>query len=139
MSAHEIPIYQVDAFTSERFRGNPAAVCPLTSWLPDELLQNIAAENNLSETAYFVPNGEGFELRWFTPACEVELCGHATLASAYVLFEELGFAGDVLRFRTRYRGEVSVTRRGKLLTLDFPANPALPVARNPELDAALGA
>ena len=95
----EIPIYQVDAFSSGAFAGNPAAVCPLEEWLPDETLQAIAAENNLSETAYFVRTGERFALRWFTPGCEVDLCGHATLASAYVLFHELGAGGRYTALR----------------------------------------
>ena len=86
----QLEIFQVDAFSAEPFGGNPAAVIPLQSWLPDDVLQRIAEENNLSETAYFVRNGETFDLRWFTPTVEVDLCGHATLASAYVLFEQLG-------------------------------------------------
>ena len=84
----KIPIYQADAFTGELFRGNPAAVCPLDEWLPDETLQAIAAENNLSETAFFIPRGKDYHLRWFTPAIEVDLCGHATLATAHVLFQQ---------------------------------------------------
>ena len=142
MTTQEIPIYQIDAFASELFRGNPAAVCPLETWIPDPLLQAIAAENNLSETAFFVPEEGGYELRWFTPTCEVELCGHATLASAYVLFEELGSAGEAVRFRTRHRGIVSVSKRGERLVLDFPANEAQAV-EDPEARAkvarALGA
>ena len=97
----QLDIFQVDAFTSETFGGNPAAVCPLQTWLPDATLQQIAAENNLSETAYVVRNGEVFELRWFTPTVEVDLCGHATLAAAWVLFEQLGENRDLLRFSTR--------------------------------------
>ncbi len=138
MSQQEIPIYQIDAFTTQLFRGNPAAICPLERWLPDAQLQAIAAENNLSETAYFVPEGEGYELRWFTPACEVELCGHATLASAYVLFEELGYPGESISFQTRHRGTVQVRRDGDRLTLDFPANPAQPVEADPRVSLALG-
>ena len=116
----KLPIYQVDAFTSELFGGNPAAVMPLDRWLEDELLQAIAMENNLSETAFLVASGDAYELRWFTPATEVDLCGHATLASAHTLFEHLGHAGDMIRFQTR-SGELSVSRAGELLTLDFPA------------------
>ena len=93
-----LKIYQVDAFASEPFAGNPAAVCPLEDWLDDEVLQAIAQENQLSETAFFVPRGEHYHLRWFTPAAEVALCGHATLATAWVLFHRLGQAGDVVRF-----------------------------------------
>ncbi|MGC8490416.1 MAG: PhzF family phenazine biosynthesis protein, partial [Syntrophobacteraceae bacterium] len=97
----KIPIYQVDAFTSGVFSGNPAAVCPLDQWLPDSTLQAIAAENNLSETAFVVPRDGEFELRWFTPLVEVALCGHATLAAAFVLFELRGWAGKVVTFQTR--------------------------------------
>lgn len=124
----EIPIYQIDAFSSGAFTGNPAAVCPLDEWLPDETLQAIAAENNLSETAYFVRTGERYTLRWFTPGCEVDLCGHATLASAYVLFHELGVGRedgedkDTLRFDTK-SGELVVRRAGKRLVMDFPSRP----------------
>lgn len=115
----ELPIYQIDAFTRERFRGNPAAVVPLPSWLDDATLQAIAAENNLAETAFFVPAGAGFELRWFTPTVEVRLCGHATLASAFVLFEELGFEGEEIRFET-LSGTLAVRRAGRELSLEFP-------------------
>lgn len=115
-----IPIYQVDAFTDEAFKGNPAAIMPLESWLDDALLQSIAMENNLSETAFFVADGEGFELRWFTPVLEVDLCGHATLAAAHVLFEQLAYASDTILFSTK-SGELQVTRSSAGLTLDFPA------------------
>jgi PhzF family phenazine biosynthesis protein len=116
----KLDIYQVDAFSQKPFGGNPAAVCPLTEWLPDEQLQNIAAENNLSETAYFVPRGDFYELRWFTPEVEVDLCGHATLAAAWVLIHKLPGAPEVLRFATR-SGELRVTRNGDELAMDFPA------------------
>ena len=96
--------YQVDAFASRVFEGNPAAVCPLECWLPDNVLQAIAEENNLSEPAFFVPAGRGFQLRWFTPLAEVDLCGHATLASAHVLFDVLDYPEPVLRFSTRSGG-----------------------------------
>lgn len=116
-----LDIFQVDAFSSVPFGGNPAAVIPLQQWLPDEQLQRIAEENNLSETAYFVRNGETFELRWFTPTVEVDLCGHATLAAAWVLFEQLGEQREVLRFNTR-SGELRVSRGADgLLAMDFPA------------------
>ncbi len=133
----EIPVFQVDAFSSRVFAGNPAAVCPLPAFLPDATLQSIAAENNLAETAFFVPEGSNFHLRWFTPACEVELCGHATLASAHVLFTELGASGDSLRFQTK-SGELTVQRKGDLLELDFPARPPLPCEISPSLLGALG-
>jgi PhzF family phenazine biosynthesis protein len=133
----ELPIYQVDAFSASVFKGNPAAVCPLPSWLPDGKLQAIATENNLSETAFFVRNGVNFQLRWFTPACEVDLCGHATLASAYVLFRELGEPGDILRFDTK-SGELRVRQDADRLVLDFPARPPRAVAAEPSLVSALG-
>src|SRR5882757_6926086 len=93
-------IYQIDAFTKELFRGNPAAVVPLPEWLPDDLMQRIAMENNLADTAFFIPEGDDFAIRWFTPVAEVALCGHATLASGHVLFEHLGYKGDLIRFRS---------------------------------------
>jgi len=114
-------VFHVDAFTKVRFSGNPAAVCPLTDWLDDEMLRGVAAENNLSETAYFVPRGEIYELRWFTPRCEVKLCGHATLASALVLMQVLDPGRDRVHFETRFSGELSVSRDGDLLAMDFPA------------------
>ncbi len=112
-------LFQVDAFTSRRFGGNPAAVVPLDRWVEAELMQAIAAENNLSETAFFTSNGEGFELRWFTPTTEVQLCGHATLATAHVLYEHLGCKQAALRFATR-SGELHVARAGERLVMDFP-------------------
>lgn len=135
----QIPIYQIDAFTDRRFKGNPAAVCPLQEWLPDELMQAIAAENNLAETAFFAPleDGEGYRLRWFTPAVEVDLCGHATLASAHVLFRHLGHQGDAIRFETR-SGALVVTREGDMLALDFPALPPAPAEAPAGLAEALG-
>lgn len=143
----EIPLYQVDAFTSRPFAGNPAAVCPLQAWLPDPLMQAIAAENNLSETAFFVPSARAgdtlttqtFDLRWFTPTNEIDLCGHATLASAFVVMTELEPACTRIAFQTR-SGMLTVTRAGDLLEMDFPARPATPAtAPAPALAAALGA
>jgi PhzF family phenazine biosynthesis protein len=115
-----LPIYQIDAFAGEVFRGNPAAVVPLEKWLPDATLQAIANENNLAETAYFVPEGDGWKLRWFTPSVEVDLCGHATLASAHLIFSRLRPDAKSVRFQTR-SGLLTVTREGDLLALDFPA------------------
>lgn len=136
----EIKIFQVDAFTGRLFKGNPAAVCPLKTWLPDQALQAIAAENNLSETAFFVPRGENYELRWFTPMCEVDLCGHATLASAHVLFSHLGFAGKKIMFDTRKAGKLYVSRKKDgWLELDFPARPVKPCALPEGAADALGA
>jgi PhzF family phenazine biosynthesis protein len=124
-----IPIYQVDAFTDSLFAGNPAAVCPLEFWPSVDILQNIAAENNLSETAFFKKKDNIFEIRWFTPLAEVELCGHATLASAHVIFNHLNFDGDHLIFDSAYSGKLEVYKKGEFLTLDFPVDliePALP-------------
>ncbi|PCJ02706.1 MAG: isomerase [Alphaproteobacteria bacterium] len=115
----DIDLYQIDAFTDTVFGGNPAAVCPLSTWLPDEILKSIAAENNLSETAFFVPEGKGFHLRWFTPTTEIDLCGHATLASAYCIFENLGFEQDTVYFSSR-SGELSVKKTSAGYTLNFP-------------------
>ncbi|MNX75264.1 putative isomerase YddE [compost metagenome] len=133
----QFDIYQVDAFASTPFGGNPAAVVPLDAWLPDAMLQRIAEENNLSETAYFVRAGDVYELRWFTPAVEVDLCGHATLASAFVLFEQLGVKDDLLRFATR-SGELQVRRDGDKLAMDFPAKQPRAVEIPPGLLQALG-
>mgnify|MGYP000269950988 FL=1 len=118
----KIAIYQVDAFTNERFKGNPAAVCPLAAWLPDAVMQHIAAENNLAETAFIVPAGHRYEIRWFTPTVEVDLCGHATLASAYVLFYELGYAKDQINFHSPRSGPLTVSRNGSVLALNFPVD-----------------
>lgn len=133
-----IPIYQVDAFSAEVFRGNPAAVCPLERWLDERTMQSIAAENNLAETAFFVPEGDGYHLRWFTPTVEMDLCGHATLASAHVLFERLGRGGDAVTFRSR-SGPLTVTRRDGLLELDFPSRPARRESAPEAVALALGA
>lgn len=129
--------YQVDAFATRLFEGNPAAVCPLNAWLDDGLLQAIAEENNLSETAYFVPSGDGYHLRWFTPVTEVDLCGHATLAAAHVIFEILGHPGPRIRFETR-SGALLVERRGALLAMDFPAITPKPCAAPAALVEGLG-
>lgn len=116
----ELDLYQVDAFADEVFGGNPAAVIPLFEWLSDDLMQNIAQENNLSETAFFVRKGEYFELRWFTPESEVELCGHATLASAHVLYEYLDYSDPVVVFETK-SGRLLVDRENGKYSMDFPA------------------
>ncbi|MEJ1974072.1 MAG: PhzF family phenazine biosynthesis protein [Lacunisphaera sp.] len=130
--------YWVDAFTHQVFAGNPAGVVPLESWPAGALMQHIAFENGLSETAFVVRTGPArFQLRWFTPAVEVELCGHATLATAFVLFHQLGQAGDVVTFDS-HSGPLTVTRRGDRLELDFPAQPAAPVPANDALTQALG-
>jgi PhzF family phenazine biosynthesis protein len=133
----EIPLYQIDAFTSRLFAGNPAAVCPLDEWLPDDVMQSIASENNLSETAFFVRRGDRYLLRWMTPAAEVDLCGHATLASAFVIFEYLERDREVVAFDTR-SGELVVRRDGDRLTLDFPARAPEACTPDPRLAQALG-
>lgn len=115
-----IPIYQVDAFTNQPMHGNPAAVCPLSEWLPDETMQKIAAENNLSETAFFVKRDAHYELRWFTPTIEVNLCGHATLATAQVIFNCLNLEEKVVDFFSPRSGRLSVEKQNDILVLDFP-------------------
>ncbi|MCF8298080.1 MAG: PhzF family phenazine biosynthesis protein [Saprospiraceae bacterium] len=122
----KIPIYQVDAFTDKLFGGNPAAVCPLYDWLDDELLQNIAAENNLSETAFIVSKDNDYELRWFTPEIEIDLCGHATLAAAHVIFNYLDYKKDTIKFLTKSQS-LTVSREASILSLDFPATEAIEV------------
>jgi PhzF family phenazine biosynthesis protein len=134
----QIPLYQIDAFADGPFTGNPAAVCPLESWLPEDVMQAIAAENNLSETAFFVAQGEGYRLRWFTPSTEVDLCGHATLASAYVVFRWLRPERRTITFQTQEAGPLTVARDGELLALDFPSRPPQPCAMSEPLVAALG-
>src|ERR1700676_4565203 len=133
-----VPIYQVDAFASGLFRGNPAAVCPLERWLPDEMLQSIAAENNLAETAYYIPTGHGrFELRWFTPEVEIDLCGHATVAAAAVI---RGIRAEMAGTRGVFdskSGELAVDREGDLYALNFPSNPPGECPVDPGLAEAL--
>ncbi len=119
----KLPYYEVSAFTTNPFGGNPAGVCPLGAWLPDSVLQGIATNNNLAETAFTVPRGNDFELRWFTPTIEMDLCGHATMAAAFVLFNERGLRASEVHFHSR-SGLLTVTRASDLLTLDFPARPA---------------
>jgi PhzF family phenazine biosynthesis protein len=133
-----LPYYHVDAFTGRLFSGNPAGVCPLADWLPDALLQSIAAENNLAETAFVVQRGPQFDLRWFTPTIEMDLCGHATLAAAHVIFRHLGFRASDVSFQTR-SGVLTVTRADDLLTLDFPTRPAAPCPTPQDLIDGLGA
>ena len=130
--------FQVDAFTSELFKGNPAGVCLLENeWLPDELMQRIAFENNQAETAFILPHGKNFGLRWFAPQAEIDLCGHATLASAFILFTELKWAEDQIFFDSR-SGTLSVSRKGSILELDFPSRPPTPAEPPRELIEGLG-
>jgi len=128
-----IPLFHVDAFTEQPFRGNPAAVCFLDSWLDDHRLRKVAAENNLSETAFLVPCQTGYELRWFSPRCEVRLCGHATLASAHILLNLRQPEPDSVRFETRFHGTLIVKKAGEFLAMDFPVLFPQPCANPPDL------
>ena len=119
----KLTIYQVDAFTKEVFRGNPAAVCPLESWIDADLMQKIALENNLSETAFFVKKEDHYEIRWFTPTYEIDLCGHATLASAFVIFECLKLETEIVKFHSHKSGELFVEKKDDVYVLDFPSRP----------------
>lgn len=118
----KLPLYQIDAFAKNVFEGNPAAIIPLDVWLPDKILLSIAEENNLSETAYFIETKEGFHIRWFTPTTEVDLCGHATLAAAYVIFNELGYKKDSISFESK-SGVLKVVKTNDFLTMNFPSQP----------------
>ena len=133
----KLPLYQIDAFAEKPFQGNPAAVCPLESWLPNDVLQAIAEENNLAETAFFVEANDVYDLRWFTPTKEVDLCGHATLAAGYVLHKTLGDSVSKVTFQSK-SGPLHVLKEGELLTLDFPAQPATPCEAPLELIEGLG-
>ena len=134
----QIDFYMIDAFTSATFGGNPAAVCPLDQWLPDELMLKMAKQHNQSETAFFVASDDGFELRWFTTQSEINLCGHATLAAAHVIFEYLNYPHDTINFATRFVGPLKVTRDNSWLTLDFPAWLSEPVQPPALLTECLG-
>lgn len=131
------PFFQVDAFTDTPFKGNPAAVIPLNKWLDEELLQQIAAENNLSETAFLVPNAKGFDIRWFTPLREVALCGHATLASAYVIFNHLHPDLKEITLQTRLKGQLVLRKEKKQIVMDFPRIAANPMDQVPEAIATI--
>lgn len=132
----KLSIYQVDAFTDQLFGGNPAAICPLEEWLPEETMQKIAAENNLAETAFYVRRGKRFDLRWFTPSFEIDLCGHATLATAYLLFVELGFEASQIDFNTA-SGILTVKKNEDLLEMDFPSRKPVPADSLLEFEHAL--
>lgn len=129
-------LFQVDAFAENVFSGNPAAVVPLDQWMEDSVLQNIAMENNLAETAFITRNGDNFNIRWFTPTVEVDLCGHATLASAHVLFNHLGYPGDSISFFSHHSGALNVYRQGELLILDFPSDKAEPIIPTADMENA---
>lgn len=133
-----ISIYQVDAFTDQLFGGNPAAVCPLKEWLPEATMQKLAKENNLAETAFFISKGDDYALRWFTPELEIDLCGHATLATAHVIFTQLGEQRETINFHTEKAGILKVSRNGDLYTLDFPSRVPYTVEMHEGLLEALG-
>jgi len=133
----KIKIYQVDAFTDQLFKGNPAAVCILDEWLPDEKMQSIAAENNLAETAFILPKQKGYTIRWFTPAVEVDLCGHATLAAAYVLFNCLSYRNPEIVFYSTNSGELRVTQKNDILFLDFPTDTVNEITLTDQISACL--
>ncbi len=138
MPVMKLRLYQVDAFADRLFSGNPAAVCPLEeAWLADDLMQQIAAENNLAETAFYIRSGSGYAIRWFTPACEVDLCGHATLATGHVVFSQDGCKGDSVEFASR-SGVLRVRRDGELLVLDFPADTLHPAETTELLVESIG-
>lgn len=138
MKFMNLTIYQVDAFTNEVFKGNPAAVCPLDEWIDADLMQKIALENNLAETAFFVKNGDVYEIRWFTPTFEIDLCGHATLASGFVIFEVLKTEDSFVRFYSHKSGELTVEKQGERLALDFPSRPVAKTDVPAGLTEALG-
>lgn len=129
----KLEIFQVDAFTDKVFGGNPAAVVPLEAWLPDEVMLNIAVENNLAETAFFVKGDGHYDLRWFTPKVEIDLCGHATLATAHVIFNELKLEDSEIKFHSHRSGPLGVTKSGERLTLDFPVYPMKEIPTLPQL------
>jgi PhzF family phenazine biosynthesis protein len=131
----KVEYFHVDAFADKLFSGNPAGVCLLDKWLPEQVMLNIAAENNLSETAFVIPTGDYFKIRWFTPQVEVELCGHATLASSHVLFNHKGFSRHILKFRSQTE-ELTVEKGKDLLYLNFPSRPPTPSPIHPELISA---
>lgn len=133
----KLKIFQIDAFTDKAFTGNPAAVVTLKEWLDAAVMQSIAAENNLAETAFFVPDADGFQLRWFTPKVEVKLCGHATLATSFVLFNELGYEKNEIIFST-LSGKLIVTKDADMLTLNFPSQKPEPCELPPSLEKAMG-
>lgn len=133
----KIKIYQIDAFTNKVFTGNPAAVCPLDQWINDTMMQNIAQENNLAETAFIVKEHDSYQIRWFTPTKEVDLCGHATLASAYVIFKYFGRKDDGIKFLSK-SGPLYVCREGEKIALDFPSIPPVTCEMPEYLVKALG-
>lgn len=133
-----IPIYQVDAFTDHVFGGNPAAVCPLKEWIDSDIMQKVAEENNLSETAFFVPKDDYFEIRWFTPKVEINLAGHPTLAAAWVIYNELNYSNHQIVFKSPLSGDLFIERKDDLISMNFPANKPIPLKVDELLVKALG-
>ena len=133
-----IPIYQIDAFSSQPFKGNPAAVCPLEEWLPDEVMQSIAMENNLSETAFFVKNEDQYDIRWFAPKIEIDLAGHPTLATAHVIFNEMNHQGDTITFKSKIGDILEITRNKDIISMNFPTRPPKKIYKKELIEEAIG-
>ena len=133
-----IPIYQIDAFSSQPFKGNPAAVCPLKEWLPDEVMQSIAMENNLSETAFFIKNEDQYDIRWFAPKIEIDLAGHPTLATAHVIFNEMNHQGDSITFNSTIGDTLDVTRNKDIISMNFPSRPPKKIYKKELIEEAIG-
>ena len=133
-----IPIYQIDAFSSQPFKGNPAAVCPLEEWLPDEVMQSIAMENNLSETAFFVKNEDQYDIRWFAPKIEIDLAGHPTLAAAHVIFNEMNHQGDSITFNSKIGDTLDITRNKDIISMNFPSRPLKKIYKKEFIEEAIG-
>jgi len=134
----KLTLYQVDAFTDKLFGGNPAAVCPLEEWIDESLMQKIASENNLSETAFFVKKDDVFEIRWFTPTIEVDLCGHATLATAFILFNQLDYKAEEINFYSHRSGILKARKQDHMIFLDFPADELKYINTIPEIIQSIG-
>jgi PhzF family phenazine biosynthesis protein len=133
-----IPIYQIDAFSSQPFKGNPAAVCPLEEWLPDEVMQSIAMENNLSETAFFIKNEDQYDIRWFAPKIEIDLAGHPTLATAHVIFNEMNHQGDTITFKSKISDILEITRNKDIISMNFPSRPPKKIYKKELIEEAIG-
>ena len=133
-----IPIYQIDAFSSQPFKGNPAAVCPLEEWLPDEVMQSIAMENNLSETAFFIKNEDQYDIRWFAPKIEIDLAGHPTLATAHVIFNEMNHQGNTITFNSKIGDILEITRNKDIISMNFPSRPPKKIYKKELIEEAIG-
>ena len=134
-----IPIYQIDAFSSEPFKGNPAAVCPLEEWLPDEVMQSIAMENNLSETAFFIKNEDQYDIRWFAPKIEIDLAGHPTLATAHVIFNEMNHLGNTITFNSKIGDTLEIAKNKDIISMNFPSRPPKKIEKKELIEEAIGA